>query len=91
MTDLASASPATLRRIVGRALGAAAREADPAERTRHYTRAADALDALDRLTAIDDDAGRARLAKLERRFAGARVQWPAPPTRHPIPRQATIA
>lgn len=89
--DLASATPATLRRIVGRALGAAAREPDPAERPRHYARAAEALDRLDRLTAIEDGDGRERLATLERRYAAARVRFPAPPSRHPIPRQSTLA
>ena len=88
--DLGDATPATLRRIVGRALGAVAREADPEVRIRHYARAAAALDHLDRVTAIEDGDGRERLATLERRYAAARVRFPAPPTRHPIPRQATI-
>ena len=91
MTDLDRATPATLRRIVGRALGAVTREADPAGRVRHYARAAAALDRLDRATPIEADGDRERLASLERRFRARRQRYPAPPTRHAIPRQRAIA
>ena len=88
--DLTNATPATLRRIVGRQLGAIARKPDPAARAPRYERAAEALDRLDAVTAIDDEDGRGRLAVLQERYRRHRARFPAPPTRHPIPRQREI-
>ena len=85
MTDLREASPATLRRSVGRCLGAVSRQERPQDRVRYYERAGMALDLLDARTSIEDDDGRRQLAALERRYQRTRAAHPAPPTRHPLP------